>query len=314
MFRSIYVRIAAVGLALFIAGLLLGADTTYYWDLKGLHSAKASAQEIETKAFPGLTDMGTDKHHRQVLQGDIDSFTRLELNVASATVEITHSDRFSLEIASRDLSKFTYSNQNGLCKITEEPQLLTWKVFGISLVEEGDLIRLSVPRGVTLSSANVTVASGELTARQVSSETFSVDLASGEVNFENIATGTLDLRCASGDIRMADVSAKTLTVFVASGAVEGSGLHTQGMSVQLTSGDATLAGEFLGNNTLRVTSGMLTLRVAGSREDYNTKTSVLSGDIWVDGQHNPGSMINAQAPHSLDVSITSGTARVEFGK
>jgi len=34
----------------------------------------------------------------------------------------------------------------------------------------------------------------------------------------------------------------------------------------------------------------------------------------VDGQRNPGSMINAQAAHSLDVSITSGTARVEFGK
>jgi len=316
MLRSIYVRIAAVGLALLLAGLLLGADTTYYWNLKGLHSAKASSMEAAQlkESFPGLMDMGTDRHGRQVLKGDIVSFTRLELNVGSATVEIVPSDRFSLEIAGKDLSRFTYSNQNGVCKIREEPEIFTWKVFSFSWREEGDHIKLSIPSGVTLSSADLTIASGQLDVRQVGSEAFSIDLASGEVNLSSITTGKLDLHCASGDIRTTDVTAQTLTVYVASGSLVGSGLHTQGMSVQLTSGDATLAGEFLGSNTMRVSSGTLTLRVAGNRQSYSVKTSVLSGSIIVDGQRNPGSMVDAQAANALDISITSGTARVEFGK
>jgi hypothetical protein len=99
---------------------------------------------------------------------------------------------------------------------------------------------------------------------------------------------------------------------IVSGCVDGEGIHTQGASIRVTSGDVSMTGDFLGNTTLRCISGAAALAVLGEQDDYNIKTSVISGDIWVGGLHNPGGLINARAPHSIDASVVSGEARITF--
>jgi len=313
LFRSIYIRVGAVGLALIIIGLLLGADTTYYWDFKGLHSAKALAgtQSQASGELASLTDMGMDNAHRKVLQGDLMPYTRLDINVGSASVEIIPSDRWSLEIASRDLANISYTNQGGVCKIKQET-LFSWKVFSFSFWEESDHIKISIPRGTALSSISLAIGSGRLSAQQVHSETFALDLTSGNADLKNITAGDLQLHCASGDIRMADVAAQALGINIQSGRLDGLGLQSQSASLHLSSGSASLAGELLGSTELRIMSGTLTMSMAGKREDYSVVSSVASGSIWVDGQINPSSTTDAQALHSLDVSIASGMAKINF--
>lgn len=315
IFRSVYTRLAIAGLVLMLAAFFMGADTTYYWNLSGLHSAKTSEQQEQSisGSLSALSNAGVDSHNRHILQGNMEPFDTLNLDVGSGRVEIIASDHYGVEIASKNFSNITCESEGGVLKLRQRWGFV-WKVFNVGMYGDEDSIKIFLPRDAKLKDAHLQLSSGKIIVEQLDSKAFDLELSSGSVDLHKIVTDALKIKCLSGDIRVTGATAQTAELSLSSGWIDTTDMHTQGASVSVASGTIKMAGKFLGETNIKVFSGNIVMQIDEQREVYSYQTSVTSGSIRIDGKQNPGSLFNAQAPNILDVHVTSGDVRINFTK
>jgi DUF4097 and DUF4098 domain-containing protein YvlB len=97
-----------------------------------------------------------------------------------------------------------------------------------------------------------------------------------------------------------------------SGDLKATGIVSGGMTAHATSGTIRLEGRFTGENKISNVSGDIHLNAVGSIRDYSRSVSVLSGSVYVNGSKVSGNDTNPAVSNRLDISIISGTARIQF--
>ena len=282
--------VAIAGICLMIGGFLLGADTNISISDEGLKFDRDNDIQI-------------------VSRHDLNTISEINVNVASADIEIIPSDEYGFEIRGKSL---TYAFENGRLTIEQEHSIFTWRLFGFHT--ESDSIKIYLPETAFLDSVNLKTSSGRILAETLNADLLSVDVTSGKTALQDLTVANFTAKCTSGSILIEDMTAESADITLTSGDLTVTGFVSNGFTADLTSGNASLSGDFNGENNISITSGNVSMDLKDAKTDYSRFINVTSGSVYIDGQKGGGSDTNTGAENTLFITVTSGNVRLNFGK
>lgn len=283
---------AFAGIVLMGTGFAFGANTQLYIDGSGLH-------------------MGDSNESEKISKTAIQPITEIEVDVASAEIQIIPSADYGFEINSRKNPQITYTNENGKLKISQSGNYF-WKIFGFDFNFSHDSIKIFLPEDAKLQTVYLKTMSGKVSIGKLQCQTLNVRAVSGSVSAEKLVSDTTDVNCTSGNVTINESKSEKFNLNLTSGSLKASGIQSNGLTADLTSGSATIEGELLGANTFKLISGSLRLNISGAKQDYRRFVNVISGSIYIDGEKNNTGDSNSSAKNSLNINLTSGSARIDF--
>lgn len=281
---------AILGAVLMIGGFVLGADTNIYIDENGF-----------------TTDSEDD--YQEISQRDTTEISQIEIDTASADIEIIPSDGYGFDLTGRSL---VYSFEDGKLKVDQKNSLFKWRLFGF--YNENESIKIYLPSGAYLENVNIESSSGRIKVTELNADAIYIDLVSGQTTMRSIEANTITAESTSGDIDISDAKADRFDFVLTSGHLTMSGIESDGFAAKLTSGGAGLEGDFRGSNIIEVTSGNVNMDITGRKNDYSRFISVVSGSVFIDGERGAGNDSNTGAHNSLEIDVTSGSVKINFGK
>jgi len=288
-------------LVLAIAGILMtgvgfalgGAGKELYIDMAGIH-LNESLKNIETA------------------ETDIGEITELEINTASSNIKIIPSDNYGFKLNSYSNNTwFEYTFENGKLEITQKYRF-SWNLLNLRFNFKVDTIEIYLPKEALLSNTVIKVTSGTLNADGLDCDNVSVKTTSASLSMRKIISKNIRLSCTSGTVNLSDCSADKFDFDFTSSRLTATGIQSNEMLINGISGSATIDGEIKGSTKINIISGNVNMTILGNKNDYSFVSSVTAGSVFVDGNPANGDFTNASAENTVDVNITSGTARVTF--
>lgn len=249
-----------VGIVAFvlIIGLVFGVSRTLIhfegpWSLSNLTS-RLSGLDDEVDE-DGLLDDGNYSVRPQKLSSvtfDADTFTSLDLDVTSGTVEVKHVSGGQVRvIESGRVAKGTVA-YDAATRNLAEIKGSTLKISQFDCDDERAIDRtvtIELPREVADNLVGITasVGSGDLTVTGIACHDLDVTLDSGDIEFTGTVTDTLYAEVGSGDatFEFYQAPANSMDVSVGSGDVEIMVPNSTGFKASLTVGSGDFESDFL---------------------------------------------------------------------
>lgn len=225
-----------------------------------------------------------------------------------------------------------------------------WFVFGIS-VNGPSRIRVQVPADKVWENIVVDTGSGSMAMTRLEAENVEVDSGSGSVRMLEVNSEELYVDSGSGSVNIAQSSMKECKVSSGSGSIKltevisekavldnGSGSVTvkdstlgetltdtgsgsinfeevtaEDLKVESGSGRVNFLGELYGNCEFDTSSGSINLEIYGEEENYNIRTDLGSGGLYINGAKERDTDIkHSGADHLLVFDTGSGRVSIEF--
>lgn len=247
-----------IGAFVLIIGLVFGVSRTLIhfegpWSLSNLTS-RLSGLDDEVDE-DGLLDDGNYSVRPQKLSSvtfDADTFTSLDLDVTSGTVEVKHVSGGQVRvIESGRVAKGTVA-YDAATRNLAEIKGSTLKISQFDCDDERAIDRtvtIELPREVADNLVGITasVGSGDLTVTGIACHDLDVTLDSGDIEFTGTVTDTLYAEVGSGDatFELYQAPAKSMDVSVDSGDVEITVPNSTGFKASLTVGSGDFESDFL---------------------------------------------------------------------
>ena len=292
IYSTIWLAIAIItiiGTALAVVGFTSGASTTLYIDKNGIHR--------ESEA--------TNESH------DTGEIKKLDINASSAHIDVIASDKYGYEIISRTGSNFDNSYENGTLKIK---QRYGFRLNIFSIYTGEDVIKVYLPADALLGDITVKNSSGKVNVDSINSDNTYIRIDSGKAQIENTVGKRVKVDVSSGNVNISNVKAENFDVVLSSGKINADRLDSNGLNLYISSGKANLSGKLGGTNRIKVSSGTVNMDITGDKSSYSKILSVDSGSIKIDGVKTKTGEIISDADNSLDISINSGRANINFTK
>ncbi len=247
-----------IGAFVLIIGLVFGVSRTLIhfegpWSLSNLTS-RLSGLDDEVDE-DGLLDDGNYSVRPQKLSSvtfDADTFTSLDLDVTSGTVEVKHVSGGQVRvIESGRVAKGTVA-YDAATRNLAEIKGSTLKISQFDCDDERAIDRtvtIELPRDVADNLVGITarVGSGDLTVADIACHDLNLTLDSGDVEFAGTVTDALNAKVGSGDatFELYQAPAKSMDVSVDSGDVEITVPNSTGFKASLTVGSGDFESDFL---------------------------------------------------------------------
>lgn len=247
-----------IGAFVLIIGLVFGVSRTLIhfegpWSLSNLTS-RLSGLDDEVDE-DGLLDDGNYSVRPQKLSSvtfDADTFTSLDLDVTSGTVEVKHVSGGQVRvIESGRVAKGTVA-YDAATRNLAEIKGSTLKISQFDCDDERAIDRtvtIELPREVADNLVGITasVGSGDLTVTGIACHDLDVTLDSGDIEFTGTVTDTLYAEVGSGDatFEFYQAPANSMDVSVGSGDVEIMVPNSTGFKASLTVGSGDFESDFL---------------------------------------------------------------------
>lgn len=247
-----------IGAFVLIIGLVFGVSRTLIhfegpWSLSNLTS-RLSGLDDEVDE-DGLLDDGNYSVRPQKLSSvtfDADTFTSLDLDVTSGTVEVKHVSGGPVRViesgrVATGTVAFDAATQN-----LAEVKGSTLKINQFDCDDERALDRtvtIELPRELAdnMMDISANVGSGDLTITDIACHDFDLTLDSGDIEFAGTVTDALNAEVGSGDVtfELYQAPAKSMDVSVGSGNVEITVPNSTGFKASLTVGSGDFESDFL---------------------------------------------------------------------
>lgn len=247
-----------IGAFVLIIGLVFGISRILIhfegpWSLSNLTS-RLSGLDDEVDE-DGLLDDGNYSVRPQKLSSvtfDADTFTSLDLDVTSGTVEVKHVSGGQVRvIESGRVAKGTVA-YDAAARNLAEIKGSTLKISQFDCDDERAIDRtvtIELPREVADNLVGITasVGSGDLTVTGIACHDLDVTLDSGDIEFTGTVTDTLYAEVGSGDatFEFYQAPANSMDVSVGSGDVEIMVPNSTGFKASLTVGSGDFESDFL---------------------------------------------------------------------
>lgn len=247
-----------IGAFVLIVGLVFGISRTLIhfdgpWELSDIVSGLSGLDDEADE--DDLLDDGNYSVRPQKLSSvtfDVDSFTSLDLDVMSGTVEVKHVSGGQVRViengrVAKGTPAFDAATRN-----LAEVKGSTLKISQFDCDDERAIDRtvtIELPREVADNLVGITanVGSGDLTITDIACHDFDLTLDSGDVEFAGTVTDTLNAEVGSGDVtfELYQAPAKSMDVSVGSGDVEITVPNSTGFKARLTVGSGDFESDFL---------------------------------------------------------------------
>lgn len=247
-----------IGAFLLIIGLVFGISRTLIhfdgpWELSDIASGLSGLDDEVDE--DGLLDDGNYSVRPQKLSSvtfDADTFTSLDLDVTSGTVEVKHVSGGQVRvIESGRVAKGTVA-YDAATRNLAEIKGSTLKISQFDCDDERAIDRtvtIELPREVADNLVGITasVGSGDLTVTGIACHDLDVTLDSGDIEFTGTVTDTLYAEVGSGDatFEFYQAPANSMDVSVGSGDVEIMVPNSTGFKASLTVGSGDFESDFL---------------------------------------------------------------------
>lgn len=247
-----------IGAFVLIVGLVFGTSRTLIhfdgpWSLSDLASSLSGLDDEVDEDDP--LDDGSYSARPQKLSSvtfDADSFTSLDLDVTSGTVEVKHVSGGQVRViengrVAKGIAAFDAATQN-----LAEVKGSTLKISQFDCDDERAIDRtvtIELPREVADNLVGITanVGSGDLTVTGIACHDLNLTLDSGDVEFTGTVTDALNAEIGSGDatFELYQAPANSMDVTVGSGDVEMTVPNSTGFKASLTVGSGDFESDFL---------------------------------------------------------------------
>ena len=247
-----------IGAFVLIVGLVFGISRTLIhfegpWGLSDLASGLSGLDDEADE--DDLLDDGNYSVRPQKLSSvtfDVDSFTSLDLDVMSGTVEVKHVSGGQVRViengrVAKGTPAFDAATRN-----LAEVKGSTLKISQFDCDDERAIDRtvtIELPREVADNLVGITanVGSGDLTVAGIACHDFDLTLDSGDVEFTGTVTDVLNAEVGSGDatFELYQAPANSMDVTVGSGDVEMTVPNSTGFKASLTVGSGDFESDFL---------------------------------------------------------------------
>lgn len=282
---------ALAGVAAIAVGLALGAQTQFYVDKTGFHTAGKSTAET-------------------IREMDAEPFGDIEIDVGSSNIEILEADRYGYEVDCQNTNKMVCVNKDGRLAITQEGG---FSLFRFNFSFKSSSIKVYIPRDTQLGNVSIADSSGNVVLKGLSCANLAVKATSGRTELFDTAADTITVEKSSGGIGLDNCAAPRFDLSLTSGSLKAGNIDSGQMKLKLTSGSAKIEGKLTGETEISVISGNVDLNIDGNKNDYNRDISVVSGNVRIDGDRvRDDDFTNPAAKNSLRVDSTSGDITVNF--
>ena len=250
-------------------------------------------------ALGGKLNFRLDWKNRTLLAGDAElktgetapePFTALEIDVATADVEISVGDAFRVEYALDEEPEIT--QEGGLFRL-KEPSHSGIGIIGITSGGSGAYVRVTVPADAEFDSVKLDTATGELTVSQLRCKTLSVDLSTGDAHLIAVTADTLTADASTGSVILSDCAVKDARLDVSTGSIEARSLAVTGsLKADASTGDVALD-------------------LRGQASDFRMDLESGTGSVTVDGKDR-GDEYKTSGGVPLTVDTSTGSIDVRF--
>lgn len=173
--------LTAVGLALALAGYLMGGNLNFSLDWKNRKITTPDAAEVRGERTP-------------------EAFTALEIEAATADITVERGESWSLRYALFDEPEITESGGTLKIKTTEHGSI---SIVGISFDRsKAPSITVTVPADAALERITVTTATGDITLSALEADAVSAVCNTGDILLRDVNAAELDIESNTGDIRI----------------------------------------------------------------------------------------------------------------
>ena len=252
-------------------------------------------------ALGGKPNFRLDWKNRTLLGGDAElktgetapeAFTALEIDVATADIEISVGDAFRVEYALDEEPEIT--QEGGVFKLVE-PSHSGVSIVGITGIGsgKGPYVRVTVPADAAFDSVKLDSATGDLTVSQLNCKTLTVDFSTGDAHLIAVTADRLTADGSTGSVILTDCAFGTVELDVSTGSIEARSLAVTG-SLQA---DAS--------------TGDVALDLRGQASDFGMDLESGTGDVTVDGKDR-GDEYKTSGGIPLTVDTSTGSIDVRF--
>ena len=247
-----------IGALVLIIGLVFGISRTLIhfdgpWGLSDLTS-RLSGLDDEVDEDDSLDD-GNYSVRPQKLSSvtfDADSFTSLDLDVTSGTVEVKHVSGGQVRVIESGRVAKGMITYDAATRNLAEIKGSTLRIRQFDCDDERAIDRtvtIELPREVADNLVGITanVGSGDLTVTGIACHDLNLTLDSGDVEFTGTVTDALNAEIGSGDatFELYQAPANSMDVTVGSGDVEMTVPNSSGFKASLTVGSGDFESDFL---------------------------------------------------------------------
>ena len=247
-----------IGALVLIIGLVFGISRTLIhfdgpWGLSDLTS-RLSGLDDEVDEDDSLDD-GNYSVRPQKLSSvtfDADSFTSLDLDVTSGTVEVKHVSGGQVRVIESGRVAKGMITYDAATRNLAEIKGSTLRIRQFDCDDERAIDRtvtIELPREVADNLVGITanVGSGDLTVTGIACHDLNLTLDSGDVEFTGTVTDALNAEIGSGDatFELYQAPANSMDVTVGSGDVEMTVPNSTGFKASLTVGSGDFESDFL---------------------------------------------------------------------
>ena len=247
-----------IGAFVLIVGLVFGTSRTLIhfdgpWSLSDLAS-RLSGLDDEVDEDDSLDDSNYSVRPQKLssVTFDADSFTSLDLDVTSGTVEVKHVSGGQVRVIESGRVAKGMITYDAATRNLAEIKGSTLRIRQFDCDDERAIDRtvtIELPREVADNLVGITanVGSGDLTVTGIACHDLNLTLDSGDVEFTGTVTDALNAEIGSGDatFELYQAPANSMDVTVGSGDVEMTVPNSTGFKASLTVGSGDFESDFL---------------------------------------------------------------------
>ncbi len=233
----------------------------------------------------------------QPLDGDIEPFENLEIDIEAATIRVIEGDSYSIQLPELNRGKVSYEVKNNKLIVTQEKyKKVVFGFWGINIPgtpmdRNSGKVTIYVPKHAKLKTLNLVCGAGEIEMERLEVENMRVTMGAGELKMDEVLAGYCKIEGGVGEVEAKRFVADTLDL-------------SAGV------GEINIEGEFKGDVTLNGGIGEIKLKAKGAESDFNYKLEKGLGELRL----NRNSVGNLQTNNNADKTITvkSGIGSIQI--
>lgn len=213
-----------LGIALAIAGRLMGGYPGFYIDNTGIHTTSSHSTPIKDSV-------------------KLDKFNSMEIHADYSDVELVYSDKFAVEYRIRG------NSGNPVCEVRNNRLIFqeakpfrdyyigSFTFTSMTFYEPRYFIKVMIPKGTKLSEAVFDIETGDLDISSIKAETLKITDKYGDVSVGSCNLKTLDIQMESGTLALDTVDASQAVLCNTYGGIGISEAAGRSLMIQMESSD-----------------------------------------------------------------------------
>lgn len=253
--------------ALIISGCLVGVGVI----CAGIGLANGGSIRYGISLREGYVDYSEAQEKRIIDQ--LGNFEQVSVHLEGVSLQILPSQSKEAYIETNlGEKRLQWSVEDGTLSIQEFAERKAYGFYGFSVnppffgfgtgsvSQEEDVLILYLPDGINLKGGTVDTGYGDLTISQVNCGELTLTVDSGDVSLKEVSSSVLLLEADYGNVSLEEVTVDTLSIRLESGEYDGKNVNAKELTLEADYGNAIWENGSVQTGSIVVESGDATLR------------------------------------------------------